>query len=278
MTTADTEAQAIIDAARMGTDPHELQLGSYYVVRSSDGGIHEIDLTGDTYRSMPERKIGTVTLGDVPSFLHYVTRHADPDSEFFANRAASNVTCVLDAHMADPDGGARWQQHRAVLQFERHPVWLEWLKINGKYMPQSEFAEFLEDMRQWIAVPDAATMLEIAQTFQATTRVEFKSGTVVRTGQKQLAWVENTNAHAGIKGTLDIPDEIVLGLPVFRGSETVERVVARLRYRIHDGRLTLMLKLDQPQDVFDGAFRAEVDKVRTGLSQTTLQDMIMVQG
>lgn len=73
---ATTEAEAIIQAARLGAEPCTLDLGGYHVVPTADGNVKAFDLTGDQYRDQPSRKTGTVTVTDVPSFLAFYSKHA----------------------------------------------------------------------------------------------------------------------------------------------------------------------------------------------------------
>ena len=52
--------------------------------------MQKIDLTGDQYRDFPKRKTGTVTVRNVASFERYYAKHADEDSEVFADLDAGH--------------------------------------------------------------------------------------------------------------------------------------------------------------------------------------------
>lgn len=253
--TDSTEAQAIIDVARLSTTPHEVVPGSVYVV-STPGGYTTIDLTGDQYREYPRRKRGTVATVDVASFAAYHAKHADEGAEVFADLDAATVTAVLDAHTA---GQARWQEHRLVLAMRKTQQWITWTSQNRVLMSQADFAEFLEDNAADIA-PDgpvtAAELLEIAQEFQAHTKVNFSSGRRLQSGQTQFTYTEQIDATAGERGTLAIPSEFELGIRPFEDCDGY-RIRARFRYRLADGALRLGYHLDDPA----GKFRAAVNDV-----------------
>src|SRR5262249_14866265 len=156
------------------TEPHTLELGKYHIVPTANGGVMSFDLTGDQYLDQPMRKTGVVTVTDVPSFLALYAKHASPDAEAYADRTRGTITPILDAHT--PYGGVpQWQGHRVVLQLKHTEAFQAWAAVNGKMMGQLAFAEHIEDRRADIVEPTAAAVLELAQTFQATTKVDFKS-------------------------------------------------------------------------------------------------------
>lgn len=256
----DLDLQPIIDVAQQAAEPAELELGHVYSIMV--GGSHKLlDLTGDQYRDTPRRKTGTTVVRDGDSFEAYWNRHADEDSEVYADRTKLALTVVLDAHHANIDGaagGPRWGQHRLVLQLRHSDAFEAWMKWSGQLRAQDAFAEFLEDHRSAIVDPSAADMLELAQSFQASMKAEFRSGTVLKSGERQLAYVEEMAAAAGKRGELTIPDHFTLALAVFDGASQAEEVTARLRYRIEDGRLRIGYVLDQIGDVIAAAFEAVV--------------------
>lgn len=201
----------------------------------------------------PRRKTGTVVVRDAASFLAYFGKHAPLNAEVFADDEKGTVTAVLNAH-GGVGGDAQWQDHRLVLRMVPSPAWVAWTDRSGKYLPQVEFAEFIEANLPDIAEPPAAAMLELAQTFEATKSVDFESSHRLSSGERRLEYKETLAAKAGQRGQIDIPTQITLGLAPWRGGD-VYRVTARFRYRIADGRLLLGYVLDRPEDVLDAAFR-----------------------
>lgn len=261
----DNAVKAVAELARSGGEPTQLELGMYYAVNLGDR-VHEIDLTGNAFRDRPERKAGNTTVRDVPSFLAYAGKHGDEDSEIYADRQQLTVTALLDAHGDEPN----WCQHRVTLRLKHSDEFEAWKSASGRMMPQTTFAEFIEEHRAAVTEPPGAEMLELVQSFHATTKVTFKSGTVLHSGQRQLQYVEETNASAGAKGNLTIPQTFNLALAVFEGADVADAVTARLKYRIDDGRLTLGFHLDRLNDVVSGAFKAVVDEIGGGVVQPIL--------
>lgn len=245
-----TDVQAVIDTAMRSTAPFRLEVGHVHAFHTPTG-VHKVDLTGDEYRTTPARKTGTTRVWDVPSFAEYFGKHADEHSEVYADAQRLQVTAVLDAHQAD---AARWGGHRLLLELRKTPEWLAWMAHHGQLLAQEAFAEHLEDHLAELVAPPAAEMLEIAQSIQATSKVDFKSGTRLSSGQRQLEYVETTTAKAGQRGQLTIPDTFEIGLVPFEGSAPY-KVTARFRYRISgEGQLKLGYRLDRPENVLRAAF------------------------
>jgi len=260
--------QAVIDVAQAATAPRTLALGEYHVLALGDGKHQTIDLTGDQYRDTPKRKRGEITVRDATSFLDYFGKHSDDGSEIYADVEALRVTAVLDAHQADP-GGARWGGHRLVLALRKTPSWLAWADKDGALLEQKAFAEFVEDNLVDIVAPSGATILEIAESFHATSKTAFTSGTRLANGDTKLAFSDETTAKAGRKGDITIPSVIKLGLRPFEGSDPYE-LTARFRYRLEKDELRLGFRLDRPADVLTAAFA----DVRTALAAAVVQPVL----
>lgn len=206
--------------------------------------LHQIDL--DQYAPAPVRKTGSVAVEDADSLVTYVDRHKDQHgSTLWANLARGTVIVVLNDHFVGDGSAAGHGDHRATLTLPATPDWKHWLSQDSQLLGQTEFAEHLEDGATAIRVPDAATMMEIAQTFHATNGVAFKSSHRLQSGETQFKYEESVDARAGTAGTLQIPDVIVLGLQPFENGPTYE-VSARFRYRITNGGLRLGYRLIRP--------------------------------
>ncbi|MFD6970707.1 DUF2303 family protein, partial [Streptomyces sp. NPDC059949] len=236
--------QSVIDIAQQATVPAALEPGKVYAVRTAGGGTQTIDLTTPEFTGQPDRKQGTTVVRDAASFAAYFSKHADADTEVYADAGQLTITAVLDAHTADTP---RWSGHRLRLSLRQTDAWAQWIGNDGKLLGQEQFAEFLEDHLPELLVPDSATMLEIAQSIQATTKASFESGTRLQSGERQLKYTEDTRASAGRKGDLTIPETFTIGLIPFEGSEGY-KLTARLRYRIQDTQLRIGYKLDRPAD------------------------------
>lgn len=256
---------AVIEVAQTAAGPHEVEVGKYHVI-VANGQLQKIDLTGDQYRPLPSRKAGTVAVFDVDSFLAYFKKHGDDSSEVYADVKERTITAVLDAHTEE---GPRWGKHRLVLELQLTTAWTTWIKRDGALMPQGDFAHFIADNLKDLIEPAAATMLEIAESFQATTKASFESSTRLASGGRKFAYSEDTDAKAGHKGDLTIPDTMRLALRPFEGAAPYD-VTARFRYRLEKTELTLGFKLERPDDVLAAAFANIRDQIDSDIDQPVL--------
>lgn len=249
--------QTIVDTALLGAEPAELQPGKFYAYLTPNG-VREVNLTGPEHTGTPARKYGTTVVRDAASFATYFGKHADPNTEVYSDVERLSVTAVLDAHTGDT---ARWEGHRLALLLRKTEAWEQWKANDGRLLGQEQFAEFIADHLPELLEPAAADMLEIAQSLQAATKVEFQSSTRLSSGQRQFQFQETTTAKAGQKGQLTIPETFTVGLVPFEGSEGY-RFTARLKYRIgRDGELTMGYKLERPGDILRKAFQDAVDAI-----------------
>ncbi|MER5213668.1 DUF2303 family protein [Streptomyces sp. NPDC002838] len=259
------EAQTIVDTALRSAPPAELTPGKVYAFHTANG-VHQVDLTGPEHTNVPPRKTGTTIVRDTASFLAYYGKHADENTEVYADAERLSVTAVLDAHTA---GAPRWETHRLGLLLRTTDAWKQWLALDGKLQRQEEFAEFLEDHLPELLEPTAAEMLEIAQSFQAAVKVDFQSATRLSSGQRQFQYVETQSTKAGQKGQLTVPEVFTIGLVPFEGSEGY-RLTARLRHRITSSGLQLGYKLERPADVLRTAFEDVVTGVDSQIPGSVL--------
>lgn len=288
-----TEAAAIAVLAVDAALSEQAIKGELRILRVPEG--HRIELLDfERLLDTPRRTRGIVALHDHESFVRFVREHAGvqgTDGGFMPAegqraRAETKLYGNVDTHtfvavfndavgwgvvsedesiQAPAEAEAGWADHRAVLALRKTPEWLFWEAKDGKLMEQHAFAEHIEDGLDEIITPDGATMLELAQTFLAKTDVNFKSSTLITSGQRQFVYEESTSATGGHNGDIKVPTEFVLGLPPFQGTSAVE-VRARLRFRLSSGNLSIGYKLIRPHIVLNDAF----DDVATFVQEQTL--------
>lgn len=262
----------VISAAQEAVAPKAIgwEEDRFYVVLDRDGHLHVVDL--DAHRAAsavadaPIRKTGTATVRDAPSFVAYVRKHGDDDTEVWADEINRTVTAVLDAHQG-ADSSPRWGQHMVKLRLETTTAWRKWTENNSAWLTQTDFAELIEERSTDFSSDgghySAADMLELAQTFKASSTSQFESSQRLKTGETQLVYLEDTTATAGARGDLAIPDEFRLVVQPFVGGVPYA-VYCRMRYRID--RSTKQLKLgyviQRPEDVLAEAFGSYVDDIR----------------
>ncbi|MDX3035361.1 DUF2303 family protein [Streptomyces scabiei] len=245
-----TDVQPIAALAQQALAAKTVAPGGIYLVATADGRVDTIDLSGPEYTGQLDRKVGTTTVRDATSFLAYYAKHHDANTEVYSDVEKLSITAVLDAHTGtDPRFGA----HRLHLALRRTKAWEEWTSLDGKLVSQDTFANFLEDHLPSLVEPDAATMLEIAQSIKATTKAEFQSSSRLQSGERKFAFVEDTKASAGTKGDLAIPETFRIAVPPFEGADAYS-MVARFKYRLDRGQLALGFKLEQPEERARAAF------------------------
>jgi uncharacterized protein YfdQ (DUF2303 family) len=218
------------------------------LVRITPTGHETIDLA--KFLPAPRRKAGSVTLHDAASFAAYVNRHKTPATVLYAHREASKVVAVINDHATDVPG---WGDHVAVLQIVHTKEWNHWAGKDGKLISQGEFAEHIEQGLEEITEPPAADMLELAQSFEAHSQVQFKSAKLLQDGSRQLVYQETVDARAGQSGNITIPREFTLGVAPYEGTDPY-KVTARLRYRLQSEHLVLGYQLIRPEQILKAAF------------------------
>lgn len=235
-------SSAVIATAQEAVSPKELDTSTLYAVRDSEGALQVLDL--EKYRATPERVRGTYRPATVASFLEYVQTWQGDNTTVWVHPTDAKVVALLDDSAGVFDTG--WRQHRALLELIPTPEWLFWKEHDGQLMDQQTFAEKIEDGLSDVVEPDGAKMLEIAQSIQTTTDVQFHSGIDLSSGEAKFRYDETVDAKAGEKGDLTVPQVFTLGIPPYVG-EDAYRIEARFRFRNRGGNLQLGYKLQQPE-------------------------------
>lgn len=237
----------------------------------SDMDFRVTDL--ESYLPAPRRKHGITCLQDQQSFVSVVKEHfVEGNTHIYADQKKYCVTAVLngDGKPTDVSDGAAWGDYRAVLQLEKTPEWMHWEHLDGRMISQEEFAEHVEDGLLEIINPDSATMLELVQSFHASTNFNFKEQKILATGERQFTHDETITAMAGRNADLVIPSEIELAIKPFVGSEQPYKVTARFRFRLNGGKLTLGYKMNRPDVILRTAFQDTVSWIASDTSLAVL--------
>ena len=225
-------------------------------------GFKHIDLSASMEKAgeYPNRKTGTVQLGDLSSFNVYVADQGEPyETYIYADPDARTLTAVLNEHDKGDDH-AGWRDFRAVYKAELSREFTNWLQYNKKPMEQEDFAIFLEDNIADVVEPSGETLLQVALTLQAKTEVNFSSHKRLDNGQVQFAYSETVDARAGT-GMIEIPREFTIGLRLFKNGDGY-KIRARLKYRLGGGKLKFWYELDRADNAIEDAFQAYIDQAR----------------
>lgn len=208
------------------------------------------------YLPAPVRKKASVAVFDVDTLAAYLKDQDEKRTRIFASVGRLTIQGVLDYH----DDSPRWGDHEAVLTCSLSDDWRAWTGNNNKSIGQTAFAEFLEDHAHNVVEPESAAVLQMVTNLEANKSVQFKSGMSLQDGSVQLEYVESISDNT--KGKIKIPKELVLGIHPFKFGKPWQ-VVARLRYRINEGKLTFTYILNQPDKVLEEAFRQVVTEAET---------------
>jgi hypothetical protein len=273
-----TEADAVIEQTLLGVAPVDLLPGKVYAIRTNHG-YETIDLTqpqqlkrAGLQRLNPE---SSFAFHDVRSFTSYVNgvfngpegRNNDDECRknnayrpersqalCIANENARTIRLIFDAQPNE------WGTVYANLALTLSSEAIRWREASGKYMAQQDFAEFCELNLGSFQSPAAATILEIAQTFQAKSTVDFQSAVRLSSGAIKLKREENIHATAGERADITIPEELTIALPLFKYGKAYA-VKARLRYRVVDSAVKLSVLLVDPEMAIEHAFKEVIDEV-----------------
>ena len=233
-------------------------------------GFNIADLTTVVEKANPQpaRKAGTVQLGNVPSLLQYMADQAQGAQAYvYANVDARTITAVFnDQRKKDLPG---WRDHRAAYKAEHTPEFALWMANNKRPFSQTEFAEFIEDNITDLNGEDAALLLSVATTIQASTGINFASSKRLQDGQTQLVYNETIDATAGATGEMKIPQKFVLGLRIFKNGDGY-KLSARLKFRLGGGSVKFHYELERPERAVEDAFNGYVDQIRADKSGYTV--------
>lgn len=262
-------------AAAEALDGHAIDEDDSLVVRvvPNDQTIRTVDL--ERHLAQPRRPRGDVTITDPADFCTFVRRIEGTQTTVWANEDLHTVTAVFNDHGETDDGDAEgfagWRDHTATLRLKVDRDWAAWSQYDGKLLDQETFAEFLEDNARLIVDPDAATMYEVARSFQARSTADFSRVVRIDNGDVQMSWNEQTDAKVSSleRGTFEVPASFTVRLSPFVGVPVTE-LTARLRWRLREGRLGIGYALLRPDLVVREAFQDVVATVNTDLNSPVL--------
>lgn len=217
-----------------------------------------VDLFQFEHRDEPIRNKEKIELQDADSFIAYLEKFKSPDSAVFFNNDSCSFLAVVD--FSSPDMPS-WGDHTATFAPRLSEEWNLWFGKNGRFEAQVPFGRFIEENNIDVLTPDAATLLEMVMTFEATKSISFREASRLKNGQVQLTWVEDIKT-----GSIDIPDSIIIKIPVFYGQKPRE-IQLRFRYNINEQKLQLAYDFVRPERVKNEAAAEIVQLVRaeTGL-------------
>lgn len=251
---------AVIEAGKLIGLPKTIECGVIpYAVVPKGAALESLE----DYLERPARARGQITAQSAETFSDYINRFKMDATVIFACQDAFVLTGVIDWHTP---GSAAFCEHRVSYSCPRSLEWETWRGAHGKRMSQSDFAQFIEDNVVDVRAPTGADILEVSRNLQAKKKVEFSSALRLSDGSQQFTYAEIIDGTTS-KGSIKVPEEFTLGIPVFLNGPLYE-VRARLRYRIEGGNLQLWYELYRPEHIERDAFKAVCDDVNTATGIT----------
>lgn len=285
MSEQKSEAEAVADLVKGAPLAGVLTLGdgvSVLVRRAEDNGaeVESIKPYLDEYRQAPERKRGTATLTELASFISHVNREKLEHSAVFLDVDKPRLLAVYD-YQAPAAGEPRFHEHSAVYDFPLSDEWKAWTQRSGKFMSQTDFAEFLEDHLTDVvdastltqlgdvealeeatggAVATPAQLLEVSRGLKVSSRYDYQNHETLSSGETQFSF-ENTHSTSTKGGApLKVPTCFVIAIPVFQ-SGAIYPIAVKLRYRVGDG-VTWGFSLYKPEKRIQAALAEAAEQVR----------------
>lgn len=237
--------------------------GIPYIVCPNDYSIHDIE----HLLPQPTRKRTNVVTNEAESFIFYTKKHGSLDECTIYAQIDSgdvndcNLIAVIDDHGAEK---AQWREHRCQFNPNKSVEWKRWLSNNKKPFSQSDFATWLEDNLSDIAgvngMPSGADILAMSIGFEANSEKRLRSKINLQSGGVRFEFVEDEDKDT--RTSMQVFERFTLGLPVFDGSTNAYPLVARLKYREKDGKVTFWYELIRPDRVFKTAVSEVISKIK----------------
>ncbi len=256
MTEESMTAQVVRDLAIQTAEIKTLGDPESGILVAKVGGVL-VDMSQFERRPAPLRNKEKIELQDADSFIAYLETFKRDESRIFFDNDTLAFAGVIDFPAKD---SLAWGDHVAMFRPRLSEEWNLWFGRNAQYSAQVPFGRFIEENGIDVLTPDAATLLEMVMTFEATKTISFREASRLKNGQVQLTWVEDTKT-----GSIDIPDSITIKIPVFYGQKPRE-IQLRFRYKIDDQKLALAYEFVRPVRVKNEAAAEIVQMVRAETS------------
>jgi hypothetical protein len=200
------------------------------------------------------------------SFRMAVVANEDTRTRVFADAEKWKISAIFDyledgGRNYETDGDSRkigWGQHRAEIQFEESRKVKEW-KRTLEWMGQADFANFLEDHLEDVALPSGSDLLSIVTDLEATVGGGFKGRVNLANGSVALHFQNE------VETKVDIPRELKLSIPLF---EYGDRYIlpARLRFNVSGGSVKFRLIFTNLEDAKEQEFKRIAQEIEEQIS------------
>ena len=286
-----TDIQAIIAETALKPTMFILDDGrKLAAIPDGQGGrfrLEQISIPNSAPVLMPKVVTQHVKVQTTGSLIDYTNRFKNDDSVLFADITSNSIISIIDYHgeptanvkaavptppsqtasaaAVSTDPAPKLVLHRATLALPFSLEWQTWTMASGQLMSHVAFATFLEENAVDIKSPVGADLLELCRDLQVVQNVNF--GSSVRMGDvTNIEYKKDSDAAS--KGSIALPQTIMLSIPVYFGEAPVA-IQAFMRRQIEDGKLRLGVQLSRAENVRQEEFHRIVDEVKASVDALT---------
>src|SRR5579872_2663807 len=246
--------------------------------------IDEFEKTQDA----PYRRRGTYIAADVASLIAWMETHTDDDAPIFGSGLESlngqwrtpKLALIGIGNYSSGTETPAWHDFRARYDFPVSEAWTTWAAAHSepgkeKWLPQPDFAEFIEDRLHDISSPlrnevlseavtrfleankgaEAASptkLFELSRGLKVMSNSKVEMKVNLQSGETEMQYSEE---HTGTGGRpLKIPGLFYIRIPVFFGQEPT-LISVRLRYRASGGVVNWNCALFAPDMIVADEFK-----------------------
>jgi len=236
-----------------------------FVLVPSGYELKDVTEALEQLRPAPRRLEARPTFTDVRSFCAYVCHFVgSAESLIFASERKDTLIAALDYHAP---GEPSWNTHRAALQLQVSPEWVQWTARSGQSMNQEQFLEWLQDHAGQILEPTAARLEDICENLDIRREVVFNSRVSLQNGTYRILYDEKETTG---NGAITVPSRLSLALRRYAGQQPLP-VSCRLRYKLPGGKLSFTILLDQIDAICEEQFAAVCAQVAAETGRPVLQ-------
>lgn len=178
----------------------------------------------ERFQEFPDGIKESVTLTSSGSFCEYINRFAQEHPVIFTDVKKCAFVAILDYHQGPR--APQWCRFRASFNPSHSYEWQEWSRIHDKWLPQLDFAQFVEQMLNSIESPEPVDILKAALDFQSAQQLTVGSAQNLDNGDVRFVF-QKENASK----TVTFPHRIMLGMPIFE-HEDARMIDGRIRHRV----------------------------------------------
>lgn len=197
-------------------------------------GMNVVDL--EKYAASPTSIRQTVELHNLEDFTSLVNRFKNDASIIFVSPNLKSLagggtlaTAVIDYHGKDAPA---WGNNTITLKARASLAYEKLMALDGKLLPQPDFAVAIEDVSAFASSIPRADLLEIAQTLRLTSKGDFSNFNDEASGSVDFRYNLQVNASAGtsVERKLTVPAQVSFKVAVLDGLDPVD-VPVKLLYR-----------------------------------------------